>query len=85
MSEAAPYIVNAENTHPPPEATPNPIATNAAAGMASNSLLMTCNVLVDAPDRSSVTACALLDSASSAFFVPERMAQSFFPSVSSEH
>ena len=37
---------------------------------------MTCRVLVDAPDGSSVEARAILDSASSASFVSERLSQS---------
>ena len=39
-------------------------------------LLMTCRVLVDAPDGSSVEARAILDSASSASFVLEHLSQS---------
>ena len=41
-----------------------------------HSLLMTCHVLVDS-DGSLVEACALLDSASSASFVSERLANIF--------
>ena len=52
------------------------IVSNAAAGLTSHSLLMTCRVLVDAPDGSSVEAIAILDSASSVSFVSERLAQS---------
>lgn len=46
-------------TRPPPNSTVNPNTTNATAGVASYSLLKTCQVLVDAPDGSSVTARAL--------------------------
>ena len=53
-----------------------PITSNTAAGLTSNSLLMTCHVLVDAPDGSSVEVRAILDSASSASFVSERLTQS---------
>ena len=49
------------------------ISSNAAANLAQNSLLMTCRVLVEAPDGSTVKARALLDSASSASFVSERL------------
>ena len=58
-----------------PDSTSNPVTSNAAAGLTSKSLLMTCRVLVDAPDGSSVEARAILDSASSASFVSERLAQ----------
>jgi hypothetical protein len=50
-----------------------PVTSNAAAGLTSNSLLMTCRVLIDAPGGSSIEARALLDSASSASFVSERL------------
>lgn len=53
-----------------------PISSNTAAGFTSNALLMTCRLLVHAPDGSSVTARGLLDSASSTSFVSERLAQS---------
>ena len=62
--------------------TPNPeskiplIPSNTAASLTPNSLLMTCRVLVTAPDGSTVNARALLDSASSASFVSERLAKS---------
>ena len=49
------------------------ISSNAAANLAQNSLLMTCRVLVEVPDGSTVKARALLDSASSASFVSERL------------
>ena len=41
------------------------VTSHAAAGLTSNALLMTCRVLVDAPDGSAVEARAILDSASS--------------------
>ena len=44
--------------------------------MTSDSLLMICRVLVHGPNGSSVESRALLDSASSASFVSERLAQS---------
>ena len=52
------------------------ITSNAAAGLTQNSLLMTCRVLVEAPDSSLVSARALLDSASSVSFISERLASS---------
>ena len=52
------------------------ISSNTAIGLKSNSLLMTCRILVSAPDGTSVEAQALLDNASSASFISERLAQS---------
>ena len=49
------------------------ITSNTAACLAQNSLLMTCRVLIEAPD---VNARALLDSASSASFISERLVNS---------
>ena len=54
----------------------NTIVTNTAVKLTSSSLLMTCRVLVSSPDGNSVEARALLDSASSALFISERLAQS---------
>ena len=51
------------------------VLSHTAAGVTSNTLLMTCQVLVKAPDNSSVKARALLDSASSTSFVSKRLAQ----------
>lgn len=59
-----------------PPSTTTPIPTHVAMGIKSNLLLMTCRVLVKAPNGSSVKPLALLDSASSASFVSERLAQS---------
>ena len=52
------------------------VSSNTAAGLAPSSLLMTCSVLVQAPDGSAVSVRALLDSASSASFVSERLVRS---------
>ena len=52
------------------------LPSHAAMGLTASSLLMTCQVAVDAPDGSTVKARALLDSASSASFISERLAQS---------
>ena len=51
------------------------VISNTATGVVSNTLLMTCQVMVKAPDGSSVKARALLDSASSTSFVSECLAQ----------
>ena len=53
-----------------------PVSTHAAMSIKSDVLLMTCHVLVESPNGSSMKARALLDSASSASFVSERLAQS---------
>ena len=47
------------------------VSSNTAIQLKSNSLLMTCRILVHAPDGTSVEARALLDNASSASFVSE--------------
>ncbi len=57
---------------------PNPqlettVSSNTAAGIVFNSLLMTCQVFIKAPDGSFVKARALLDSASSTSFISERI------------
>ena len=66
----------APTVQPSTQPTVNPVLSNTAMGFALNSLLMTCCVLVDAPDASSVEARAILDSASSASFVSGCSAQS---------
>ena len=53
----------------------NGILSATAVGMKHNSLLMTCLVRVKSPDGASAVARALLDSASSATFISERLAQ----------
>ena len=52
------------------------VSSNTAMKLKSNVLLMTCRVSVITPDGSSVNAQALLDNASSASFVSERLVQS---------
>ena len=52
------------------------VSSNTAMKLKSNALLMTCRVSVITPDGSSVEARALLDNASSASFVSERLVQS---------
>ncbi len=61
---------------PPVDPTVQKVTFNTSTGLASNLLLMTCRVLVHAPDGSSIESRALLDSASSASFVSERLVQS---------
>jgi len=55
---------------------PHGIFAATAVGVKYNSLLMTCQIRVKSPNGSHVVARALLDSASSASFVSERLAQS---------
>ena len=80
--------VNNQNKNPPFSTLVNPaeksVVSNAPVGLKSNSLLMTCHVLVSAPDGSSVEARVILDSASSASFVSECLAQSFSLSCSNQ-
>ncbi len=53
-----------------------PVPTHTAMKLKSNALLMTCRVLIANPDGSSVGARVLLDNASSASFISERLVQS---------
>ena len=66
----------APTVQPSTQPTVNPVSSNTAMGFTLNSPLMTCRVLVDTPDGSSVEARAILDDASSASFVSECLAQS---------
>jgi hypothetical protein len=52
------------------------VSSHTSTPLKSNSLLMTCRVLVKAPDGTYVEARALLDNASSASFISERLSQS---------
>lgn len=68
---------SSSQTQPPNSDGKPPIVTsNAATDITRNSLLMTCRVMVKAPDGSTVRARALLDSASSASFVSDRLVKS---------
>ena len=69
-------VANVSGPPSPPDASVRPIPSHAASGLASNSLLMTCRILVDVPDGSTAEARALLDCASSASFISERLTQS---------
>ena len=64
----------------PAQSTPTPpttqIVSNTAVKLKSSSLLMTCRVLVFAPNGFSVEARALLDNGSTSSFVSERLVQS---------
>ena len=57
------------------EPVTTPVSNHAATGFASNTLLMTCQVLVHSPDGIALKARALLNSGSSTSFVSERLAQ----------
>ena len=52
------------------------VPSHTVVGLKQSTLLMTCRILVFTPDGSSVEARALLDNASSASFVSERLVQS---------
>ena len=52
------------------------ITSNTQAGAVGKPLMMTCQVLIHAPDGSSIRARGLLDSGSTTSFVSERLAQS---------
>ena len=54
---------------------PSAVSSNASMGILPEMLLMTCQVLVKAPDGSKVKARALLDSASTSSFISERLVQ----------
>ena len=69
------HVDSEQTSQSPPDTSTQPVTAHTAAGLAANMLLMTCCVLVDAPDGSRVEVCALLDSASSASFVSERLTQ----------
>ena len=51
------------------------VCSNLATQLKSNALMMTCRVLVSTPDGMSIEARALLDNASSASFVSQRLAR----------
>ena len=63
---------NATHTSPQPILTPQ-VSSHASSDISRNPLMMTSVVLVQAPDGSTVKARALLDSASSASFISERL------------
>ena len=70
-NEAAPRFSDSSTSQPLSQ-----VASNAAVKLKSSALLMTCLILVAAPNGSLVEVRALLDSASSASFVSECLTQS---------
>ena len=60
-------------TPPKPSLNAPVVSSHTASSLTRNSLMMTCVVLVEAPDGSTVKARALLHPASSASFVSERL------------
>ena len=56
-------------SHPPT------VSSNTVTGVIPDSLLMTCQVFVSAPDGSMVKVCGLHDSASSTLFISEHLSQ----------
>ena len=74
--EGAKNISSTHVTISPQENSNDIISSHTAMELKSNSLLMTCRVLVIAPNGTSVEARALLDNASSASFITERLSQS---------
>ena len=75
-------------TSPPPPSTNSSsenITSHAATGMKSDTLMMTCRVRVTGPHGITMDARALLDSASSASFISERLAQALRLQRSSHH
>lgn len=53
----------------------NTVSSHAATGLKTSTLMMTCRIIVSGPNGATLEARALLDSASSASFVSERLAQ----------
>ena len=68
QNKAVPYRATSQSD--------TPVGSHAASRLKSDVLLMTCRVLITAPDGSTVEARALLDNASSASFISERLAHS---------
>lgn len=76
-----PHVEAKEGALNPPSPIDLPVKTitsNMTAGLTSISLLMTCCILIDDPDGSSVKAQCILDSASSASFVSDCLVQTLF-------
>jgi len=69
-------LLHTESPPPAKGASEDTIPSHAAAGgLKAGTLVMTCHVVVASPDGLSVEARALLDSASSASFISERLVQ----------
>ena len=76
MNPAAPPFTPQIASAPQNDSQNDVVSSNTAIRLKSNSLLMICRILVSAPDGTSVETRALLDNASSASFVSERLTQS---------
>ena len=63
---------------PEPEARTEVSCSHADVKLRADTLLMTCGVLIVAPDGSSVEVRALLDNASTASFISECLVQSLY-------
>ena len=59
-----------------PSSSINPVTSHTATELKSSILLMTCKLLIESPNGSIVEARGILDSASSASFISERIVQS---------
>ena len=68
--------VSTENPENEQSNTASVVSTNAQTGSSSNTIMMTCQVLIHAPDGSQLRARGLLDSGSSTSFVSQRLVQS---------
>lgn len=75
MSTSTSLLVAHKGRDPPPPPTGS-VQSHTATELKSNTLLMTCKLLIEAPDGKMVEVRGILDSASSASFVSECMAQS---------
>ena len=65
---------NPSPAHPTASVSTTDVSSHTAAGLKSNALLMTCELIVSSPSGLSTKARALLDSGSSASFVSSRLA-----------
>ena len=80
VSEATSYLFHIESQGesppipPPTNTTEKPVVSNTAVGLKSDSLLVTCYVLVSAADGSPIEARTIIDGASLASFISEHLA-----------
>ena len=84
MSEKEQHQSPAENVHNSALAVAPMVSSYAQSG-AGSSLLMTCQMFVNAPDGTRIRARGLLDSGSSTSFVSERLTQSLRLPMSTQH
>ena len=75
----------AETTESSAVAVAPTVSSCTQSGRSGNTLLMTCQMLVHAPDGSKIQARGLLDSGSSTSFVSDRLAQSLGLPLSTQH